>query len=93
MDAKRNDGIYVVIVLCMRVADDATGRRVALWWWWRRTLIPLSVLWHPIRKTLVCGVHIGGSMLVLYCRHVGEKIGKVHGDVCQGLRGGISDWF
>jgi hypothetical protein len=32
-------------------------------------------------------------MLVLYCRHVGEKIGKVHADVCQGLRGGISDWF
>lgn len=29
MDVKRNDGIYVVIVLCTRVADDATGRRVA----------------------------------------------------------------
>jgi hypothetical protein len=29
VDAKRNDGIYVVIVLCTRVADDAIGRRVA----------------------------------------------------------------
>jgi hypothetical protein len=68
VDAKRNDGIYVVIVLCMRVADDATGRRVALWWWWRRALISSSVrtlashkenlgVWRPYRRK-----HVGALL-------------------------------